>query len=274
MLGTCRPCRTGFPSECTSPDYLGFTRPGAFATHVVVPSRCLVAVPDGVSASQAAAVQPLVGAIHSHAAAGVRPGESVLVLGSGVMGLLAIQVARHGQAGLVVATGRSPAKLDLARRLGADLVLGADEDVPTRVREATGGVGADVVIETAGGMVSAGLSGTETLEVAVASARRGGRVVVVSVLPGRAEAPYGLLRERAISLHHPGSGAAGHSASESLFDYALRLISRGDVDVSSLVTHRLDGIDALPHAVEITANKAEHGAINPAQVTASEGWGA
>lgn len=266
VCGTCYPCRAGLSAQCTSPEYLGFTRPGAFATHVVVPAACLVALPDEVTAGQAAAVQPLVGAIHAHAAAHVRPGESVLVLGAGVMGLHAVQLARHGQGGLVMATGRSAAKRELARQLGADLVLDAADDVAALVREATRGVGADVVIETAGGMPSAGLAGTATLDLAVASVRRGGRVVVVSVLPSRAEGPFGALRERAVSLIHPGSGTGDHGVAESTFDYALRLIARGDVDVDALVTHRMSGIDALPTAIAVTADKQAHGAINPVQV--------
>ncbi|GAA1033744.1 hypothetical protein GCM10009557_36490 [Virgisporangium ochraceum] len=217
--------------------------------------------------SAAAAIQPLAGAVHAHAEADVRPGESVLVIGAGVMGLLAVQVARHGNAGAVIVAGRSPAKLDLARRFGADLVLGADDDVRRAVREATDGIGADVVVETAGGPPEAGLAGSATLDLAARCVRRGGRIVMVSVLPQRFEAPVGLLREKSVALLHPRSGAGGYSPGATVFEYALRLVARGDVDVESLVTHRLQGIDALPTAVEMTANKAAHGAINPVQVS-------
>ena len=198
------------------------------------------------------------------------------MLGSGVMGLLAVQVARHGGAGLIAATGRSPVKLALAARLGADLVLDAtrgDDGVHAGVLAATEGIGADVVIDTAGGAAQVGLAGTATLELAARCVRRGGRIVEVSVLPERATAPLGLLRERGISLLHPRSGAGGYSPGASAFEQALRLVARGDVDVESLITHRLTGIDELPTAVEITAAKARFGAINPAQVCRPEhGW--
>ena len=96
-------------------------------------------------------------------------------------------------------------------------------------------------------------------------------MVVVSVLPSRAEGPFGALRERAVSLIHPGSGTGDHGVAESTFDYALRLIARGDVDVDALVTHRMSGIDALPAAIAVTADKQAHGAINPVQVDLRSG---
>jgi threonine dehydrogenase-like Zn-dependent dehydrogenase len=273
VCGNCAACRRGRPDACVAPDVLGFTRPGAFAERVLVPYQCVVAVPPGVSASAAAAIQPLAGAIHAHALAAVRPGESMLVIGTGVMGLLGVQVARHGAVGLLMAAGRSPAKLALAELFGADVVLGADANVVAAVREATEGVGVDVVIETAGGPPSVGLAGTDTLTLAARCVRRGGRIVVVSVLPRWATAPLGLLRERSVALLHPRSGAGGYSPSGTAFEHSLRLVRRGDVDVESLVTHRLHGIEELPKALEITRDKAAHGALGPAQVDlAGRAW--
>ena len=270
--GRCAACRRFHPEACVRPEFIGFTRPGAFAERVAVPAACVVPVPAGVGPGAAAAVQPLAGAVHAHALAEVRPGESVLVIGAGVMGLLAVQVARHGGAGQILVAGRSPAKLALAARFGADLVFGGGDDVEASVLDATDGVGVDVVVETAGGPPSAGLAGSATLDLAARCVRRAGRIVMVSVLPGRVDTPLGLLRERSVALLHPRSGAGGFSPGSGVFDYALRLVARGDVDVESLVTHRLSGIGSIPRAVDITTDKAAHGAINPAQVTVSEDW--
>ncbi|GAA2643159.1 2,3-butanediol dehydrogenase [Dactylosporangium fulvum] len=264
--GRCAACRRDRPDACPRSQVLGFSTPGAFAERVLVPAKTVVTVPDGVSASEAAAVQPLAGAVHGHALADVRPGETVLILGAGVMGLLHTQVARRGGAGLVVVTGRSAAKRDLARLAGADLVLDAADDVEAAVRDATDGIGADVVFETAGGAPDAGLAGTSTLDLAARCVRRGGRIVMVAVLPEHAPAPLGLLRERSAALLHPRSGAGGYAPGSGAFEHALRLVRRGDVDVAGLVTHRLDGIDALPKALEITRDKAAYGALGPAQV--------
>jgi threonine dehydrogenase-like Zn-dependent dehydrogenase len=248
----CAACRRDRPDACPCPAVLGFTGPGAFASRVAVPAASVVPVPDGVTASQAAAVQPLAGALHGHAIAEVRAGDTVLILGAGVMGVLHTQVARHGGAGLVIVTGRSARKRRLAATAGADLVLDAAGDVHAAVLAATGGVGADVVFDAAGD--------PSTVELAARCARRGGRIVMVAVLPRHAPAPLSLLRERSVALLHPPSGGV------AVFEHALRLVRRGDVDVDCLITHRLTGIDALPESLDITRDKAAHGALGPAQV--------
>jgi threonine dehydrogenase-like Zn-dependent dehydrogenase len=138
-------------------------------------------------------------------------------------------------------------------------------------REATEGVGFDIVFETAGGSTAAGLSGTSTLDIAARCVRRGGRIVLVSVLDRDVMAPLGLLRGKSVALLHPASGTGGYSPTATAFEHSLHLVARGDIDVSSLVTHQLTGIEELPKAMEITRNKRAYGAINPAQVTAL-GW--
>jgi threonine dehydrogenase-like Zn-dependent dehydrogenase len=243
----CPPCRRERLDSCTAPSIIGFTRPGAFAA--------------------GAAVQPLAGAVHAHAALDVRPGETVLILGGGVMGLLAAAVARHGNAGLVALCTRSPRKRQLAREFGADVALGDATQVVATAGELTSGIGFDVIIETAGGSPTAGLAGTATMEAAVLAVRRGGRIAVVSVLPARAELPTGRMRDKALTLVHPRSGAGYYAATTSVFEHSLALAARGTVDLERLVTHRLSGLESLPEALAITRDKSVSGAINPAQVS-------
>ncbi|MGJ3507211.1 zinc-dependent alcohol dehydrogenase [Enemella sp. A6] len=261
------------PGPSGMPEYLGFTREGAFAEEVVVPAANVVAIPPGVSASAAAGVQPLAGALHGHAALHVQPGEALVVIGCGVMGLLEIQVARHGNAGLIIAVGRSEAKRELAARLGADVVLDArSDDVAAEVAELTAGLGADVVVEAAGGPPGAGLGGDSTLELALRCVRRGGRVLLEAVYDNKAHFPLDLARERVVNVLHPNTGSGGYSASSSVFDHALRLIARGDVDTEALVTHRLQGLESIPEAVAMSAGKHQHNAINPPQVFTDLAW--
>lgn len=269
---SCRACQSGRLHQCHRPDVLGFTGPGAFAELVVVPASTVVRVPDGVDDSAAAAVQPLAGAIHAHAAAGVAPGESVLVIGAGVMGLLAVQVARRGNAGQIMVAARSLKKAALAASFGADVVLGHGDDVAAQVRELTDGVGADVVVETAGGAASAGLAGSSTVATAAEAVARGGRIVMVSVLPDDTRLPLARLRERGVTLLHPRSGAGGYSPSSSVFEQALRLVARGDVDLHALVTHRFSGLHSLPVAVTVTRHKQAYAALGPAQVVLEGVW--
>jgi threonine dehydrogenase-like Zn-dependent dehydrogenase len=264
--GRCSACARGRTAGCIAPDIIAFNRPGALAERISVPASAVVRIPDSVSFSAAAAVQPLAGAVHAHATLAVQPGESVLVLGGGVMGLLGAAVARHGNAGLIMLSSHSAAKRELGLRFGADQVIDADDDVLAAALEATDGVGFDVVLETAGGSASVGLSGTETIELAVRAVRRVGRIAVVSVLPAHSALPTGLMRERSLTLVHPRSGAGYYAQTTSVFEHSLGLIGRGSVDVEALVTHRLDGLDEVGKAIEITSDKNRFGAINPAQL--------
>lgn len=261
---SCRHCASGRP--CLTPRYLGFTTPGAFAEYVVVPEEALVPIPEGVPDAAAAACQPLVGALHAQAAAQMSEGERILVIGAGVMGLLAVQVAKVHGAGLIAVSGRSPEKLDLAARLGADHIFAGGEVQAVECADVTDGEGFDVVIETAGGARSAGLSGGDTMATAAQAVRRGGRVVVVSVLPDDTRLPLALLREKSVQLLHPTSG---RGEGQGLFQRALDLVRDRHVDVESMITHRLDGLDGLPEALAMTVNKAAHGVINPPQLTLS-----
>lgn len=269
--GRCRACRTAQPQACPAPQILGFTRPGAFADRLVVPATSLVAVPPGVSAAETAAIQPLAGALHALAEARLVPGESILITGSGVMALLIAQVARLAGAGRVIVAGGSR---DLGRSLlapFAEAVLAPGDGVEDCVLDLTGGLGVDVAFDTAGGAASAGLSEGATMALAARSVRRGGRIVVVSVLPDSAQLPLALLRSKYVSLHHPRSGAGAYAVGLSVFDHALALVARGEVDLSPLTAARLEGIDSLPRAVAAALVK-DPARVGPVQVHTEYSW--
>ncbi|AJR18619.1 alcohol dehydrogenase catalytic domain-containing protein [Pimelobacter simplex] len=267
--GTCAACRRSWAGACVAPAIIGFTRPGALAERVVVPASAVVPVPDGVSLSAAAAIQPLAGAVHAHAALDVRPGESVLVLGGGVMGLLGVAVARHGNAGLVALSTHSPRKLELGRRFGADALIDAGSDVLATALELTDGIGFDVVLETAGGSADVGLAGLSTVELAAQAVRRGGRIAMVSVLDAHAPLPTGLLRSKSVTLVHPRSGAGDYASGASVFEHSFGLVQRNLVDPDALITHTVPGLGAIHEAMDITQHKSRYGAINPAQMELS-----
>jgi S-(hydroxymethyl)glutathione dehydrogenase / alcohol dehydrogenase len=159
----------------------------AFATHTVVPENACVPVPDDVPLAEAAllgcAVLTGVGAV-THAA-GVRPGESVLVMGLGGVGLSALQGARIAGAGLVIAVDPAPEKADLARRLGADVVLEPSPDLAKRVRAATEGRGVDHAVECVGR--------AETIRAAWSATRRGGKATVVGLGPASERVSFSAL---------------------------------------------------------------------------------
>jgi len=127
---------------------------GGYADFAVAPAASLIPMPDGLGFDEAAAI-PLQGltAYHTIKTSGaMKEGESVLVhAAAGGVGTLAVQMAKLLGAGLVIATAGSPEKLDLARSLGADVLIDyTEEDWPEKVLEATEGEGADVILEMVG----------------------------------------------------------------------------------------------------------------------------
>ena len=147
----CRSCRAGHDHLCDSPlGFLAFATDGGFAEQVVVPASAAVRVPDGLDLSAAATLCCSgTTALHAVDVAGVRPGATAVVYGTGGVGLALVQVLREAGA-RPVAVARNPDRLRLARELGAEVAVDGNEDVAAAIAEATGGAGADVVFELVG----------------------------------------------------------------------------------------------------------------------------
>lgn len=259
--GRCRLCVTERTELCTSGPAFGIDYPGCFADFALIPEIALAGVPDGVNDSEAACLQPLAECVAAIDTAQIRPGESVVVIGQGAIGLLLTQVARTAGARHVIVTDVRAEALEAAKASGADVVIDASAaDALDRILEATNGAGADVVFETAAGSPHEGLAGTATMTAAPQYVRDSGRVVGVSIIAG--EVPVDMLtaRVRSLSYLFPRHQSIGH------LEHAGSLVSSKRVDVSSYITHRLHGIEFVNEALRITANKAEHGAVWPCQV--------
>jgi propanol-preferring alcohol dehydrogenase len=171
--GACHWCRTGQENLCDAlmAEY-GFVSDGGLAEYVKVPARNLVKLPANLPFEEAATLGcSATTAIHAARLARLAPGDVALVYGFGGVGAALVQYCDLAGA-RVIAVGRSPAKLQLARDLGAEAAIdAAREDVPARVRELTEGQGADVVFELVG---TAG-----SMPKAVASLRKRGRLVFI-----------------------------------------------------------------------------------------------
>ena len=240
---------------------VGFDYPGALAEYGVFPASLFVRLPDHVSDSEGAAIQPLSDAVAAVHAAHIRLGDIVVIIGLGSMGLSCLQVARSAGAGRVIAIARRPEVLALASTLGADEVIDATAVDPVEaVRALTAGDGADVVIETAGGPVSQGLAGNETLVQAGRMLRDEGTVVGVAFDGEATQLPYGVFRFRAIRFVYPSV------LTRRLFETSVHLVASGRVQLKPLITCQLDGIEQVPEAFLRTAQKSRYGLINPAQV--------
>ncbi|MCO6455828.1 MAG: L-threonine 3-dehydrogenase [Pirellulaceae bacterium] len=148
--GHCQPCRTGNGHICERVDILGIDIDGCFAQYVAVPEENVWPVHPDIPDHVAAVFDPLGNAMHTVMAAGVS-GRSVLITGVGVIGLMAVTIARAAGAGRILVTDVNPARLDLARQLGADQTfLSHDEQWPGKARQATGNQGPEVLLEMSG----------------------------------------------------------------------------------------------------------------------------
>jgi L-iditol 2-dehydrogenase len=162
-------CRTGRYNLCR--DVVFFATPpidGAFCEYVTHPADFAFRLPEGMSLDEGAMMEPLAVGMYAAQRAGIATGDTVAILGSGPIGLMALQAARARGATTLIATDVSPMRLEMARKLGATHALDArDVDVVKAVRDLTGGRGADAVMEAAGT--------PPTIEQALRAAKSGGR---------------------------------------------------------------------------------------------------
>jgi 2-desacetyl-2-hydroxyethyl bacteriochlorophyllide A dehydrogenase len=224
--GGCYFCRRGQTNLCESYSELGFTLPGGYAEYVAVRADLAHQFRDSLSFESAVLTEPAACTGHGMSRAGVRPGDTVAIVGPGTIGLLGVAWARALQAGRIMAIGLDHQSESLTRRIGATEYFAVAEDPTERVRALTGGHGADVVLEAAGSPTA--------LALACDLARRGGTVVAIGVAGGG----------RTLTLD-PDMFCLKDLRVEGIFAYTseifqgtLRRIEDGGLDVGAFITHR------------------------------------
>ncbi|HEX2514447.1 MAG TPA: zinc-binding dehydrogenase [Chloroflexota bacterium] len=243
--GECRWCREGAPFHCESkrqgPDWSG-----AFAEYVKRDVRGLFPLPQHVSLEEGALVEPLAVGVHAVRRAGLRPGETVAVIGVGTIGLASVMAAKALGAGAVYALARHPFQADLALALGAtEALTDPPDEAAQRVRQETGG-GADVVIETVGGHAT-------TLDQAWALVRRKGRVIVLGVFEGAVPVRLGPALGKEADVRF--AVCYGELDGRHDYDVTLELIASGKAPVGRLLTHRFP-LQEAPLAFRTADDKA------------------
>lgn len=257
----CPLCLSERSHLCRKGPVIGFDQPGCFSEVASLPEIALVKVDDRISDSEAACLQSLSDSVAAVETAEVRMGDSVVIFGQGSMGLECLQIARISGAGRVITVDVREESCRMSKELGADYALNARTcDVEHTIRELTGGNGADVVFECAGGSPKQGMAGTQTLRQAIEVVRSGGKIIGVSWFGGPLELNIDLLRERSLRYLFPDISTQAH------LEHTVRLVATGRVRLRPTITHVLQGLEAVPQAFEITANKGKYQAINPAQV--------
>jgi threonine dehydrogenase-like Zn-dependent dehydrogenase len=258
---TCPLCLAERSHLCRKGPVIGFDLPGCFSEVAVLPEIALVKVDDRISDSEAACLQSLSDSVAAVETAGIQIGDSVAIFGQGSMGLECLQVARLSGAGQVITVDVRDESCRMSSTLGADHALNAAQcDPVAAILDLTDGNGADVVFECAGGSPKQGLAGNKTLTQAIDAVRSGGKLIGVSWFGGPLQMDIDRLRERSLRYLFPDISTYAH------LEHTVRLVASGRVRVGPTITHVLRGIEAVPQAFAITANKGKYQAINPAQV--------
>jgi threonine dehydrogenase-like Zn-dependent dehydrogenase len=259
--GECPLCLSERSHLCRRGPIIGFQLPGCFSERAILPEIALVKLDDRISDSEGACLQSLSDSVAAVETAAIGLGDSVVILGQGSMGLECMQIARLSGAGLVITVDVRDEACQVSRELGADHALNATTADPiVAIRDLTGGNGADVVFECAGGSPKQGLAGHKTVMQAVDAARSGGKIIGVSWFGQPLELDIDTLRERSLRYLFPDISTRGH------LEYTVHLVASGRVHLKPTITHVLEGIESVPKAFEITAHKGKYKAINPAQV--------
>jgi (R,R)-butanediol dehydrogenase/meso-butanediol dehydrogenase/diacetyl reductase len=228
--GACPACRRGEAHYCLN----GLERtmgcsldvPGAFAETVWLPQpeETLLPLPAGLSLQAGTLTDPVATALRAVRGSRVRPGDMVMVLGAGPIGLMAVQLLKLGGASRLIVSEPSSPRAELARRLGADVVLNplGDEPMAGRVLELTGGLGPDIVYECSGTPAA--------FRQSIELVRPGGQVLAVGVIEGETAVEPLEIVFKEIDLR----GSFAFSRYE--FELALRMLARGSIQTEPLIS--------------------------------------
>jgi alcohol dehydrogenase len=274
--GQCFYCLNGSHSQCGGPLggwRFGNTIDGAWAEYLLVPDARanLAPIPDGLTDEQVLLVPDIFSTGLSGAeSAGIKVGDAVAVFAQGPIGLCATLGAKLRGAALIVAVDSVPARLEMAKRFGADVVIDhRQQDPVAEIRRLTSGRGADAAIEALGRQ--------ETFESALRAIRPGGTLSSLGVYSGKLVAPYealyaGLGDQRIVTTLCPG----GKERMRRL----MAMIAHHRVDLSPLVTHRFaldhiqDAFDLFSHqrdgVLKVAVRPRPAGAL-PVQTSGREG---
>jgi L-iditol 2-dehydrogenase len=221
--GECFHCRAGQTNLCPNGKLLGRDANGGFAEYVAAPASHVFPLPDEIDSCTAPLIQVLTTCLHAQRLVNIVAGESVVILGLGVTGQLHVQLAKARGANPVIGVTRSASKRELAAKLGADVTLASGPGAIDRVREATHGRGADLMIETTGA--------TASLADAITMARFGGRLLLFGIFTAtQAELPLYQLYFKELALVN------ARVAKSEDFPACIDLVKRGVVRLGPLVS--------------------------------------
>lgn len=225
--GVCGFCARGQVNLCDHRQVVGvscreFTRDGAFAEFVVVPERILYLLPEQMPFPDAAMLEAVSVALHAVAVSKLSSGETALVVGAGMIGLLTLQAALVAGYSRIFVADIDPTRLRLAASLGAsEVISGSGEELIRVCQQLTGGLGVDMVYEAVGR--------NDTVNAAIDAVRKGGTVTLIGNISPEVKLPLQKVVSREIRLQ-------GSAASAGEYPQAIELIASGTIQVKPLIT--------------------------------------
>lgn len=221
--GKCTLCKSGRSNICENLKLIGLHQSGAFSEYIPVHETKCHKLPNALSFEEASLTEPLAVAVHAVNLTFVEKGQDICIIGSGAVGLMTLKVAKNKGVGKIFVIDTLDYRLELAKKLGATIIINAKKDDPVKKVLAQGGV--DVVFEAVGHQ--------QTVQQALSMVRRGGKVTIIGMLEATME--IGMLdvtvKETEIR------GTYGYTTND--FKQALKLIVDDKVKVKPLITHFL-----------------------------------
>lgn len=240
----CEQCLSGRSNICENMRLIGLHTSGAFAEYISVPSENCYRMPGNISFEEASMIEPLSVGIHAVNLVNMKINSNVAIIGgTGIIGLCTLQALRVAGAGRIICTGRRENKLEIAEKLGANILINVKEIDPVKkIMEITNGKGIDIAFEAVGIQ--------ETVKQAISMVKKGGSVVVIGMLAKKTE----LEMLDIVTKEKQIIGSYGYTPLD--FKTALNLIAEGKVNVKPLITH-VFSLNEIPKGFEVLSKNRE-----------------
>ena len=250
--GHCERCRAGMSYLCFNAQTVGYHRPGGFAEYTVIPQENCYPLPENVSDDAGALLDVYGCAVHGLTRLPVKPGDRVVVIGTGAMAIAFTELSYLSGASMVAMVGRRKTAVETAAGLvNAVPISSSDQDPLQAIKDWTNGRGAEVVYECVGGT-------EQTLSGAMQMACQGGLVGVegVHTRPQSIDSTSALLRELTVTWFY----SHGRRGERAEYEIALELMAKGKIKPERLITHHFP-LEQIREAFSVADNHAATGSI-------------
>ncbi len=228
----CPACKTGFFESCPDTKLIGLNSDGCFRELIVVPAANLIPTPERVSFEAASILEPFTVGLNTFRKLKMDVGESVTILGQGPIGLGVTRIAALSGAGRIFAVDVRESVLKIAQGFGATETINiAGENALEKIMKTTGGP-TDIVIETAGASAS--------VAILPALVKKGGKIVNIGIFKGIGSIPIEAIVAKGLTII-----GVGGNGGKGKYEIALRLVEKGVIEPTRLITHRFPFSESL-----------------------------